>query len=138
VSDPPTPDVKTGTNVNDPASRVGQSIEGRRLQLGMSKAELARRAHLSESTVHKAISGSLQLGEDSLRKLDGALGWPTGTLEAVLDGADPPPDAVSDPDRLARLEARLDRLAADLAAAHTALDRVLDLLGKGNEPCSQT
>lgn len=118
------------TDTDDP---VAVAIEGRRVQLGMSKAELSRRAHLAESTVHKAISGHLQLGSDSLRKLDVALGWPTGTLSGVLAGGDPPPDAVSAPDRLARLEKHLAGHDADLAAMSATVEQMRSELGRLTE-----
>lgn len=116
--------------MTEAANRLGAALEARRIQLGMSKAELARRAHISESYVYKAISGTVQLGQDACRRLDGALGWPTGTIEEIVAGGEPPADAVSDPDRLARLEAQLARHDTDLAAVNVAVDQLCDEIAR--------
>jgi transcriptional regulator with XRE-family HTH domain len=103
--------------------RYSDALESRRIQLGMSKAELARRAKVSESLIYKAVAGSVHVGDDSSARIDEALGWPTGTLQAVAAGdITPPEDAVTSPDRLLRAESHVDELRIDLADTRASLD----------------
>ena len=103
--------------------RYSDALESRRIQLGMSKAELARRAKVSESLIYKAVAGTVHVGDDSSARIDEALGWPTGTLAAVAAGdITPPADAVTSPDRLVRVESQMEELRIDLADTRAALD----------------
>ena len=101
--------------MDDDLRRYSDALESRRIQLGMSKAELARRSKVSESLIYKAVAGTVHVGDDSSARIDEALGWPTGTLQAVAAGEmTPPTDLVTAPDRLERLERQVDEARREL------------------------
>lgn len=114
--------------------KLTDAINQRIAQLGMSKAEVARRANISESLLHKTLSGKHKMGGDSARRVDVALGWPTGTLQAVLDhDAAPPTDLLSGPDRLQHLEEDVAALRSDIATVVTLVQQLVDDLARLNE-----
>ena len=118
--------------------RYSDALETRRIQLGMSKAELARRAKVSESLIYKAVAGTVHVGDDSSARIDEALGWPTGTLAAVAaDEITPPADAVSSPDRLARVEGSVDEARIDLAETRSIIDQLRNLIDEQGQAISE-
>ena len=107
--------------------QLAAAINQRIAKMGMSKTEVARRAHVSPSLLHKTLGGQHKMSEDSARKLDVALGWPTGTLLAILEhGADPPVDLLSDPDRLQHLESEFAELRRDVVELTAAVQSLVD------------
>jgi transcriptional regulator with XRE-family HTH domain len=63
---------------------AGEVVRAKREELGLTKAELARRAHLTRSSIHEIESGQrTHLQARTLHALDLALGLDPGTLERV-------------------------------------------------------
>jgi hypothetical protein len=97
---------------------VYRCVDERRLDLSMSKAELYRRAQLSETTIEGMGRGVPIARTENRGKLAAALGWTADSIDLILAGQAPeviqPDDAAEKQRRLeqriAELEARLDRL----------------------------
>ncbi|MEW1895973.1 helix-turn-helix domain-containing protein [Streptomyces albidoflavus] len=71
-------------------TRLASAIEGRRREIGFTQVDLAEAAGVSESTVQNLESGVARRRlPSSLPRIEIALGWETGSGEAVLDGAEP-------------------------------------------------
>jgi hypothetical protein len=99
---------------------VGDAIERRIEDLGISKVEVARRAGIDPSSLWKARTGrGAELSPAMRARIDRALRWPAGTIDAVHDGDDPPSDVLTDTERLDRVEDELARLT-DLVDRLTA------------------
>jgi transcriptional regulator with XRE-family HTH domain len=105
--------------------RAGEALERRRKEIGISKALLARRAEVDQSTIYKAINGERR-GPDTYEKLDGALGWPAGTLIGIAYGGEPPADLRTDMDRLRSVERDVADMREDLRSMRAALNKLLD------------
>lgn len=88
---------------------IASTITTRRAELRWTWAHISRKADLDPVTVWKARTGR-PISSTSLRKLDRALGFPTGTLEGAArpPAADAPLELV-----LAALD-DVQRLLADL------------------------
>jgi transcriptional regulator with XRE-family HTH domain len=89
---------------------VRAAVRERRLALGLSVAEMARRAGMSETTIRSI--GVRPNRRYILYAVDRVLGWPRGHLIGVLTGEPPPPPAPTTGARLARLERKVDDLTA--------------------------
>jgi transcriptional regulator with XRE-family HTH domain len=99
------------------------ALEGRRTKIGMTKAELARRAHVSESLIYKILKGQPISARTSAR-IDVALGWRSGTLWAVAhEGIDPPDDPTA-PDRIIRLERDMVELRATIIELRELIEQL--------------
>lgn len=62
------------------------ALDARRKQRGMSQAALARTAQVSESLIAKLVNGrGGGVWVSKLALVEKGLGWPTGTIRAVLD-----------------------------------------------------
>lgn len=59
--------------------------------LGLSQADIARRAEVAADAVSKLATGKRWPRRHTLARIEGALSWPVGTLTAIADGADPEP-----------------------------------------------
>lgn len=67
--------------------RLATAMKGRRRQLGMTQAELAEEAGVSESTIQHLESGETRTRlPRSLRSIERALHWEPGSGEALLRG----------------------------------------------------
>lgn len=78
----------------DHAHRLGEAVRRRRLTLGMSQRELARRAGLKSKITVSAVErgGAGRARDSTLYGLDRALSWPPGSAELMLQtGAEPTP-----------------------------------------------
>jgi len=128
----PTPTKRSATQPStDPLTRLSEAVRLGRAQLGISQAELARRGNLSGLTV-RSVEGARKAPRPlTLAGLDLGLGWPTGTAQAVLDGAEAPA-ATTTPqpepttgieERLARIERQVARLTHQLDAIGTVCFR---------------
>lgn len=73
-------------------ARLGQALKQTREAAGLSQAELAERAGVSKASVSSAEAGAVPKARMpfTLGRIAAALGWPRGSIDAVLDGADPP------------------------------------------------
>jgi len=110
--------------------RMGDAIEERRKALDLTKAAVARRARISESTLYHAVHGSKR-SEATYLAIERALNWPAGTLKHIGGGGDAPPEPLDDPARLRRVEERTDQHASELkalAATNARLAKKVDEL----------
>jgi transposase-like protein len=108
-------------------TRAGKAVDARIIARGAKIRAVARQAGIDPSTLWKLRRGHGQLLSPQLRtRIDGALGWPAGTIDRIandpnyLPPADPDP---ADPDRLEVIERQL-------AEALERLDRLSRLLGE--------
>lgn len=76
--------------------RLAKRFEGRRLELEMTLTDVARRTGLHRNTINKAISRRAA-DPVTLRKIDRALGWRTGSAQAILHGDEPAPLGMDEP-----------------------------------------
>lgn len=78
----------------DPSSwaRLGKALQQARLSQRLSQDQLAERADVSASSVQNAEAGKVPKGRMpyTVPAIATALGWPTGAIDAVLEGAEPP------------------------------------------------
>lgn len=91
--------------------RLDHAIEARTIELGISYVELAVRAGLSEISIRNLRKGRANFRARNLRKLEIALGWTAGSIEAVLAGGDPtvePAQAAISADDLVQLIAETE------------------------------
>ena len=74
----------------DPGRRLGLVVDASRLDLGLSKQDLAKVARVSRSTVTDLINRGKVPGRAATRgRIEAALGWIAGSFDAVLGGAEP-------------------------------------------------
>lgn len=71
--------------------RLGQRIRNERQRQGLSRLELAAMAGVSPKSVQSAESGAVPKGRRpyTLDAIERALGWTTGSTDAVLGGGEP-------------------------------------------------
>lgn len=78
----------------DPAAwaRLGQHIAQARRAQGLSQGEVALRANVSIGSVQSAEAGTVPKARMpyTVPAIAKAVGWPHGSVEAVLEGAEPP------------------------------------------------
>ncbi|WP_241265590.1 helix-turn-helix domain-containing protein [Streptomyces boncukensis] len=75
-----------------PRSVLARCVSERRVELGLTQAELAREAEISVSAVQKLEDPKSTIARPrSLPKVEKALSWPRGTGDAILRGEEPPP-----------------------------------------------
>lgn len=76
--------------MNDPGQRLGKAVDTARLDLGLSKLDLAKVARVGRSTITDLINrGKIPGREVTRARIEAALGWMAGSFNAVLDGAEP-------------------------------------------------
>lgn len=73
-------------------ARLGQAIAQARRAQGLSQGDLADRANVSIGSVQSAEAGNVPKARMpyTVPAIAKAVGWPPGSVEAVLDGAEPP------------------------------------------------
>ncbi|WP_327169502.1 helix-turn-helix transcriptional regulator [Streptomyces subrutilus] len=73
-------------------ARLGRALKQARLAQGMDQAELAEKADVSRMSVQSAEAGTMPKSRMpyTLPAIASTLGWPPGSVEAILDGAEPP------------------------------------------------
>ncbi|MEU0667143.1 helix-turn-helix transcriptional regulator [Streptomyces lavendulocolor] len=73
-------------------ARLGQALKQARLARGLSQAELADAAGASTASVQSAEAGVVPKARMPITyaRIATALGWPPGSVEAVLNGEAPP------------------------------------------------
>lgn len=69
--------------------KVGDQVVTRRAELGLSRAELARRADVDPKTLQTLEQNRRWPQDVNRAKIEQALGWAPGSLEAIRDGGEP-------------------------------------------------
>lgn len=76
--------------MSDPGLRLGAAVDAVRLDLGLSKADLAKIAGVGRSTIAALINrGKIPGREGTQGRIEAALGWAPGSFATVLSGAEP-------------------------------------------------
>lgn len=76
--------------MSDPGHRLGAAVDAARLDLGLSKMDLAKIARVGRSTITDLINrGKIPGREVTRARIEAALGWSPGSFATVLDGAEP-------------------------------------------------
>lgn len=99
--------------------RLGEAIETRRRELGITQAEFAERGELALATVQRVESGKINPRAKTWKGLDQGAGWPPGTSQAIAEGSPIPEDKPAFP--------RAESLDVD-AGPETIVDAVADLV----------
>lgn len=106
-----------------PHERLSQLMNKRRLELGMRWDDVATSAGIADVTIRAIRRGDNQPSELTQRRIEDALRWEHGSIEATLAGGEPTPvespndreDALPEPSMaevLARV-AHLERIVRD-------------------------
>ena len=78
------------TDTATPAERLATAVRKRRGELKMSQDDLAAAASLSSSTIRHIESATRNTPNSrSMRLIEGALGWASGSIDAIRDGGEP-------------------------------------------------
>jgi len=80
--------------VTSPHERLDEAMNGRRLDLGMTWGELAVTAKIAEVTLRAIRRGANLPTSLTKRRLEDALEWEHGSIEAILAGGEPLTKAV--------------------------------------------
>lgn len=110
--------------MSEPHERLNKAMTARRLDLGVTWKDIAAAAQMSDVAVRSIRRGDYRPKDITARRLDEALKWPHGTVEAILDGtlAGDEPQLRVDTARTTRrlldeLQAEADSLMAELPPA---------------------
>lgn len=68
---------------------LGRAVAARRAALGMTQADVAVKASVSARSVHNLESGATWPQAANRERIEQALGWAPGSLEAIRDGGEP-------------------------------------------------
>jgi len=109
--------------------RLGERVRERRLELDLSQRDAAARAGISNQTWLNVENGR-SANERSLAKIERALDWSPGTVDAITAGTDPPsPSVAAAPLLDVTVLGNLTRLAEVLSAedlTREEIQRVID------------
>ena len=72
-------------------TRLGEYVERRIAELGLEYAAVCRASGFSDETLSKIRKGSVHARPATYRKLERALLWEQGSVDAVLSGGEPTP-----------------------------------------------
>lgn len=87
---PPPPRSRRCCPLSNPNQRLGEAVDTARLDMGLSKTELASLAKVARSTIAVLINRGQVPGREVTRsRIEAALGWTAGSFDAVLSGAEP-------------------------------------------------
>lgn len=76
--------------MSDPGRRLGLAVDSARLDLGLTKHDLAKVARVGRSTIADLINRGKVPGRHATReRIETALGWTEGSFQAVMEGAEP-------------------------------------------------
>jgi hypothetical protein len=76
--------------LSEPGRLLGAAVDAARLDLGLSKMDLAKVARVGRSTITDLINrGKIPSREVTRERIETALGWTPGSFAAVLAGAEP-------------------------------------------------
>lgn len=93
--------------------RVGRYVTQRIDDLRLTKAEVQRRAGVSDKTLSRYMAGEPIVRVDKERELCQALGWTSDSVRRIGAGEEPV-ELDADDERLTRLEGRVDRVESEL------------------------
>lgn len=110
----------------DEARTLGWWVDLRRAQLDITVAELAERAGLSKETIARAGQGRAMRAANK-RRLEAALRWQPGAIDAIARGGEPAP--LDDPAPVHRADGSVDAAAA----VRALLDLASSLRASGND-----
>lgn len=79
----------TATNDDAALARIATAVRHRRTELGLSKAAVAQAAGVSINTFQRLEQGE-RVRDINYVKIEGVLGWQTGSCHDMLKGADGP------------------------------------------------
>ncbi|WP_329069043.1 hypothetical protein [Amycolatopsis sp. NBC_01480] len=105
---------------------LGWWIDLRRSQLSLTLVELATLADMSRETLRSAAQGR-RMRAANKRRLEGALQWQPGAIDAIARGSDPIP--VAEPAPVRRADGSVDAIAA----VRTLLDLAVSLRTGGDD-----
>jgi hypothetical protein len=76
--------------LTDPGHQLAAAVDAARLDLGLTKADLAKIARVGRSTIDGLINRGMVPGREVTRgRIEAALGWTSGSFASVLAGAEP-------------------------------------------------
>lgn len=104
--------------MTSPHERLDAAMDERRLDLNMTWQDVAQEASVSAAALRAMRTGVNTPSPLTRRRLEDALRWQRGSIEAILEGGSPTPIDVghaADADEIT--DARLDRLEGLLAEA---------------------
>jgi transcriptional regulator with XRE-family HTH domain len=106
--------------VTEPYERLDEALEERRVDLDLTWRELADAARMSEPALRAIRRGTYAPSTRTRRRLERAIGWQQGSIDAVLAGGEPttvdPLEALND-DELRLLREAIARAVAELGDA---------------------
>jgi hypothetical protein len=106
--------VQRGQAVGGDLEAISAAFNARVAYLGITYAELARRADVNVDTLYSLRDATHTPRPRTLARVSEALGWPADALEKVGQG-EPPPNERTIEERLSDLETRLDQVMRLLA-----------------------
>jgi hypothetical protein len=109
----------------DDRKRLDQLMEARRIDLGMTWVEISERAGYSTHHVWCIRKGKARINVDAKVKIERAMSWPAGTVDAILTGAQINPKTLSSDHR--PNGAVVEQIAEILAGLRTDIDLLLSL-----------
>jgi len=129
---------------NDPNQRLGEAVDAARLDMGLSKTELASLAKVARSTIAILINRGQVPGREVTRaRIESALGWTHGSFDAVLDGAEPTLLSTTEYPLSGARKVLVEQLSQISQEAHSAaataetLSKRLQVLGELAESAAQ-
>ncbi|WUI00245.1 helix-turn-helix transcriptional regulator [Spirillospora sp. NBC_00431] len=120
-----------------PHERLAAALERRLDELDLTWSELADAASVHEVTLRAIRRGDNQPSARTRRRLEGALSWERGSIQAILDGGEPTP--LGDKSAIRDRET-VEEVAADTVADLTKISEVLEraLAVKRGKPLTET
>ena len=116
---------------------VGEALVARRAELGLSRAAAAKKAGIDVGTLRSAELNERWPQDVNRAKIEQALGWAPGSLEAIRDGGEPT-TAVDDfadsvardlkPGDMARCSERISKAISPVAIQSEGLRAAVDAL----------
>lgn len=116
---------------------VGEALVARRAELGLSRAAAAKKAGIDVGTLRSAELNERWPQDVNRAKIEQALGWAPGSLEAIRDGGEPT-TAVDDfadrvardlkPGDMARFSERISKAISPVAIQSEGLRAAVDAL----------
>lgn len=105
--------------------RLGKAVRARRDELRWSQSEAAWHAGVSDQTWLTVEKGGVT-SKRTLTAVERALSWPFGSVDAILEGREPPPaPPPGGADRDAEWKDTLDLLRADIGELIDKVDELL-------------
>lgn len=102
--------------------RVGEAIERRRQELRLSKAEVQRRANVSQPTLDGYLAGAPIRWASKIRGICDALEWTPDSIERLAAGGDAVPTKTTLTDVEARLRSEIQALSSEIEHLRARFD----------------